>query len=172
MSGGFLDRRSVHLPDSDGCSRSTSSPRAVGPRCQIRSEEASGWFATRQWKLDLSEPSIPHQVATNRVCDSIYAHADPRAPAAAASASSRSKRRSRPDAVYEAREGRDGNKLVWLEVDLGHYNRKRLIEKVQAFRESRQACMLLIACSTETRADWVARRAAAEVRGHRWSGSA
>lgn len=158
VSAGYLDRRSVDLPNSERLQSVYFLTARGRTALQIRSEDSSGWFATRHWKLDLSEPSIPHQIATNRVCDSIYAKPIPEhlLPPQRFEPG-QSKRQSRPDAVYEAREGRDGQKLVWLEVDLGHYNRKRLVEKVEAFRESRQACMLIIACSTGNRANWVAR---------------
>ena len=40
-----------------------------------------------------------------------------------------------------------------LEVDLGHYSRKRIIEKVRAFEEASRARFLLIACPNPARQD-------------------
>lgn len=157
VSAGYLDRRSVDLPNSERLQSVYFLTSRGRTALQLRWTESSGWFATRHWKLDLSEPSIPHQIATNRVCEWIGARPVPEhllPPQEFEPGYSKS--RSRPDAVYEAREEHRGRRLVWVEVDLGHYNRRRLEEKVWAFARSEQACFLIIACPTDARADWVA----------------
>ena len=77
---------------------------------QIRSEEASGWFATRQWRLDLASRrsrirSSPTACATGSGRSSLPEHLLP--PAGVRRASG--KRRVRPDAVYETRERHEGD---------------------------------------------------------------
>jgi hypothetical protein len=157
-SAGYLDRRSVELPGHSGLQSVYFLTSRGRTALSLRSEEASAWFAPRQWKLHLGEPSIPHQVITNRVCDWMGAHAIPEhllPPISRRELGRRAKSFRRPDAVFEAVEGRDGNRLVWLEVDLGHYTRQRIIEKVEGYLEARQAGFMLIACPTDAREEWL-----------------
>ncbi len=158
VAAGYLDRRSVELPGSDRPQSVYFLTARGRTALQIRSEEASGWFATRQWRLDLSEPSIPHQIVTNRVCDWLGAKVVPEhlLPPVPGDGRSSSKRRVRPDAVYEARGNYEGRTRVWVEVDLGHYNRSRIIEKVVAAGED-SSVFLLIACPTPAREQWLER---------------
>jgi hypothetical protein len=76
----------------------------------------------------LSQRSIPHQIATNRVGDWLGADLIPEA------LIGRGDRRHRPDAAYAAREpDAQGRGLVFVEVDLGHYSRARVLEKLRSF---------------------------------------
>ncbi len=152
VSSGFLDRRSAVLPGSD----SLRSVYFLTPRgraaLQLRGSVGhSDWLRTRQWKLDLGEASIPHQIITNRVCDWLGAHAMPEhllPPVRPING----RPGPRPDAIYQAREAdADDRKLVWLEVDLGHYNKQRIIQKVTAGVRDEESRFLLIACPTPER---------------------
>lgn len=158
VSGGYLDRRSVQLADSERLQSVYFLTSRGRTALQIRSEESSGWFATRHWRLDLNEPSIPHQIVTNRVCDWLGANAIPEhllPPKPYEPEKKEKDAQSRPDAVFRAREGRNGADLVWVEVDLGHYNQKRIAEKVKAAGEERNVCLLLIACPNKAREEWL-----------------
>ncbi len=73
---------------------------------QLRGGSGAEWFATRQWKLDLTEPSIPHQIVTNRVCDWLGAHAMPEHLLPPSTRNVAGRPASRPDAIYQARRAR------------------------------------------------------------------
>src|SRR5205085_1719298 len=57
VSAGFLDRRSVELPGYDGLQSVYFLTARARTALNLRSEMSHEWFATRKWKLDLSEPS-------------------------------------------------------------------------------------------------------------------
>lgn len=171
VRAGYLDRRSVELPGSERFESVYFLTSRGRTALQIRSEESSGWFATRHWRLDLNEPSIPHQIMTNRVCDWMGARAIPEHLLPPVPYEPGKKQRpagSRPDAVFQAREGINGANLVWLEVDLGHYNQKRILEKVKAFSEDRESCYLLLACPTKSREAWLVNVLLKEFGGEIW----
>jgi len=89
---------------------------------------------------DLSETSIPHQLAVNRCGDWLGAHLIGEhlldMPA--------KDRRHRPDAAYHARPDADGRTLVLVEVDLGNYTRTRILGKALTFLASEDARATLI----------------------------
>jgi hypothetical protein len=103
----------------------------------------------------LSQRSIPHQIATNRVGDWLGAELIPEALIGCSG-----DRRHRPDAAYAARE-RDAHErgLVFVEVDLGHYSRARVLEKLRSFLGHEGArSILFITPDVERRAEvarWV-----------------
>jgi len=152
IAAGYLERTSASLPGEEG-QRSVYwlTPRAR-TALQIRSP-AGDWFRSHRWNLDLAEPSIPHQVVTNRVCDWLGAHAIPEHLLPVPNGRHGSElSKHRPDAVYHATEADDrGRRLVFLEVDLGHYSRKRIEEKVHAALAHPEMRFLLLACPTEER---------------------
>lgn len=158
VAAGYLDRRTAELPGEERPQSVYFLTSRGRTALQIRSEEASGWFATRQWRLDLGEPSIPHQIVTNRVCDWLGAKVIPEhlLPQVDNEGRSTGKLRARPDAVFEARGNHEGMTRVWVEVDLGHYNRNRIVEKIiAAGRHS--SVFLLIACPHRSREKWLER---------------
>jgi hypothetical protein len=65
--------------------------------------------------------------------------------------------RHRPDGAYRSHQpdqlGRD---LVFVEVDLGHYSRTRILGKLRAFLDHDEARGILIAVPTEERAELIA----------------
>jgi hypothetical protein len=139
---GYLERTGVPLPLGD---RDLESVYTLGPKAkralELRSI-AGAHFRGRRFNPTLRASSLPHQIATNRVADWLGAELQPEhlLPARGAEAA-----RHRPDGVYEA-AARDaqGRGLVFLEVDLGHYTRERLLGKVRAFLDDRLARSIVI----------------------------
>lgn len=133
---GELDARSVY----------TLGPRAKSA-LQLRSL-ASEAFLGRRFEPVLRCSSIPHQIVTNRVADQLGVtlvpeHLLPAAPSGP---------RSRPDGAYLTSDAdRNGRRAVLLEIDLGHYSRKRLIDKVAAFLQHSQARAMVFVCPGPTR---------------------
>lgn len=152
IAAGYLKRASVELPGEE-LPQSVYWLTSRGQTAlQLRSL-AGEWFRERSWKLELAPSAIPHQIVTNRVADWLGAtvlpeHLVPLPPRTRYD----NKPRQRPDAVYQtAAPDERGADLVYLEVDLGHYNRKRIIEKVRAALIEPRVRMLLIACPVDSR---------------------
>ena len=125
----------------------------LGPaaRAALRRRDpfASENFGRRRFSPTLRESSIPHQIATNRVGDWLGARLLPEhlLPVHAPNA-----QRHRPDAVYRAASpDASGRRLVFLEVDLGHYNRQRILGKVDAFLGHPDARSILFVSNTSER---------------------
>jgi Replication-relaxation len=156
--GGFVTRQLSETIERPGHLQSvyTLGP-AARTALQLRSAHADEAFGTRRFNPTLRESSIPHQVATNRVGDWLGARLIPEhlLPVHAPNA-----QRHRPDAVYRAATpDAAGRQLVFLEVDLGHYSRQRVLGKVDAFLAHPGARSILIVSPTEERstavADWI-----------------
>jgi hypothetical protein len=116
-----------------------------------RDEYAHQALRHRRWNLSLRDSSMPHAIATNRVGDWLGARMipehllTPHAPDA---------QRHRPDAVYRAAQPDSaGRQLVFLEVDLGWYNRQRILGKVDAFLSHPDARSILFVTNTPERAE-------------------
>jgi hypothetical protein len=149
--GGFVSRQLVETFDRPGRLQSvyTLGP-AARTALRIRSAHADEAFGTRRFNPILRETSIPHQVATNRVGDWLGARLIPEhlLPVHQPGA-----QRHRPDAIYRAAAADSaGRQLVFLEVDLGHYNRQRILGKVDAFLAHEHARSILFVCPTPERA--------------------
>ena len=87
---------------------------------------------------DLTDSSIPHQLAVNRTGDWLHA----RLIGEHLLENPGKDRRHRPDAAYHARPDAEGRTLVLVEVDLGNYTRSRILGKLRTFlanEESRGA---------------------------------
>jgi len=151
IGAGYLERTQVFLPGKDTPCSTYWLTRRGRTALQVRDLSAS-WHATSTWKLQPGAPSIPHQIVTNRVCD--WLRADP----VAEHLQPRWIRRDgkelkhKPDAFYECRKpDEQGRRLVLLEVDLGHYTRQRILEKVEALSDVQEARFLLLATTTKAR---------------------
>jgi hypothetical protein len=95
---------------------------------------------------------VDHQLAINRVGDWLKTRLLGEHEASAGLDS-----KHRPDAAYQATPDERGRDLVLLEVDLGHYSRARILDKVTGFRQHPNARSILFACPTSERAAEVAR---------------
>ena len=152
IAAGYLKRASIELP-GEALPQSVYWLTSRGQTAlQLRSL-AGEWFRDRSFKVELPQSSIAHQIVTNRVADWLGAtvlpeHLVPLPPRRRSDKTPR----QRPDAVYQAAgPDQSGANLVYLEVDLGHYNRKRIIEKVRAALSEPRVRMLLIACPVDSR---------------------
>jgi hypothetical protein len=159
--GGFVTRQLIETIESPGRLQSvyTLGP-AARTALRIRSAHADEAFGTRRFNPILRETSIPHQVATNRIGDWLGARLIPEhlLPVHAPNA-----QRHRPDAVYRAAApDAHGRQLVFLEVDLAHYSRQRILGKIDAFLAHPQARSILFVSPTEERstavAEWIRER--------------
>ena len=158
-AGGYLQRTSVEVLGAD----EPQSVYTLGPRAkralELRSL-ASEHFRYRRFNPILRDSSIPHQIATNRVADWLGADLIPEhlLPAKDANAA-----RHRPDGIYQtATPDTRGRTAVFLEVDLGHYSRARIIGKARAFLDDPEARMMVFVSPTDQRADWLASTLRAE----------
>ena len=101
---------------------------------------------------DLTDPSIPHQLAVNRVGDWLHARLigehllDPAG----------RDRRHRPDGAYHARPDADGRTLVLVEVDLGNYTRQRILGKLRTFLANEESRAAIFVTPTAERAEQIA----------------
>lgn len=136
---------------------------ALGPaaRAAMLNRDAYGHEAlrNRRFNIALRETSMPHQIASNRVGDWLGARLHPEhlLPVHTPNA-----QRHRPDAVYRAAApDAEGRQLVFLEVDLGHYSRQRILGKLEAFLAHPAARSILFVAPTPERAaligDWIRR---------------
>ena len=168
---GYLERLSVSLLEGDGRPESVY---RLGPRAktalELRSALGADAFRGRRFNPTLRDSSIDHQVMTNRVADWIGAALTPEhlLPAGGRGDAYR----HRPDGTYvTARPDAQGRQLVFLEVDLGHYSRDRLLGKVKAFLHHPSAASMLIAAPTRQRtrqiATWVRDAYGDAMLGHR-----
>jgi hypothetical protein len=124
----------------------------LGPRAkraiELRSL-ASEHFLHRRFNPILRDSSIPHQIATNRVADWLGAQL---VPEHLLPSPGRDAARHRPDGVYRCQPhpSRSGD-LVFLEVDLGHYSRERILGKLRSFQQSPDARLMLFVCPDDAR---------------------
>lgn len=100
----------------------------------------------------LSEASIPHQLAVNRVGDWLGARLIGEHQIEGAGKD----RRHRPDAAYLAAPDDQGRDLILVEVDLGNYTRARILGKVATFLTNDNARAALIVTPDQDRAAKVA----------------
>ncbi len=148
--GGYLTRESVQTIDKPN---GLTSVYTLGPAARqalrIRDAHADEAFGNRRWNPTLRESSMPHQIATNRVGDWLGARLIPEhlLPARGANA-----QRHRPDAVYRAAAADGiGRQLVFLEIDLGHYSKQRILGKLDAFLAHPDARSIVFVSPTEQR---------------------
>ena len=148
----YLRRVTVTIP---GAPRPQSA-YTLGPRgkaaLELRSL-AGEHFRHRRFNPTLRDSSIPHQILVNRVADWLGADLTPEH---LLPMSTKEQWRHKPDGIYPALDP-DARRMVWLEVDLGHYSRERIDGKVHAFRVDADACHLLLVTHTRARADQLAR---------------
>ncbi len=151
-AAGYLKRVTVTVP---GAPRPQSA-YTLGPRgkaaLELRSL-AGEHFRHRRFNPTLRDSSIPHQILVNRVADWLGADLTPEH---LLPMSTKEQWRHKPDGVYRA-HGADERRMVWLEIDLGHYSRERINGKVHAFRVDADAAHLLLVTHTRARADQLAR---------------
>ncbi|HYF25610.1 MAG TPA: hypothetical protein VD931_07730 [Baekduia sp.] len=155
VAHGYLTRTRVVQPwDGEEVSAYTFGPRAKA--AIVRRSLAGEHFLHRRWNPMLREQSIPHQLAVNRVGDWLGADLIPEH---LLEAKDRQAVRHRPDATYQLAEFYDpvssDDGLAYLEVDLGHYSRRRLVGKARTFAAAQGSARLLIVCPTVRRADTV-----------------
>jgi Replication-relaxation len=93
---------------------------------------------------------VAHQLAVNQVADWLGARLLPEHDTSAAS-------RHRADGAYIAAPDAQGRTLVLLEVDLGHYTRKRVLGKLAAFLAHPDASAIVLATPTWERAAQIGR---------------
>ena len=155
VTAGFLMRTALVLEEG-GSERSLYSLTARGHTALERRSLVGSEVREKRRGREVPLGSLPHEFWTNRVRDIL-------GPTAAAphelpkQVFGSLEDRHRPDLVYRGVEtdprGRDE---VWVEVDLGHYSARRILEKVEAFVNGRragghQAGFLLFVCPTEAR---------------------
>jgi hypothetical protein len=148
---GYLERLSVPLDGEDG----PMSVYRLGPRAkaaiELRNARGHEAFRGRRFNPTLRESSIDHQVMTNRVGDWLGARLRPEhlLPAAGKGDAFR----HRPDATYVAAQAdAHGRRTVYLEVDLGHYSRERILGEIKAFLQAPDARAMLLVAPTQERA--------------------
>ena len=153
---GYIERLSVSLVNGDGRPESVY---RLGPRAkralELRSAIGAEAFRGRRFNPTLRDSSIDHQIMTNRVADWLGAELTPEhlLPAGGRGDAYR----HRPDGIYTAAAAdRFGRQLVFLEVDLGHYSRERLLGKVRAFLQHPDARSMLIVSHRPMRAAQIA----------------
>ena len=100
----------------------------------------------------LRDTSVPHQLAVNRVGDALGVQLIPEHALELRGV----EHRHRPDGAYRSHPDELGRDLVFVEVDLGHYSRARLLGKLRAFLDHGDARSILIAAPTEQRAELIA----------------
>lgn len=103
-------------------------------------------------RSDLADPSIPHQLAVNRVGDWLRARLIGEHLLDLAGRD----RRHRPDAAFHARQDADGRTLVLVEVDLGNYTRSRILGKLRTFLASEESRGAIFVTPTAERAQQIA----------------
>lgn len=101
---------------------------------------------------DLSDASIPHQLAVNRLGDWLGADLIGEHQIEGAG----NDRRHRPDAAYRTTPDKSGRDLVLLEVDLGNYTQTRILGKVATFLTNDHARAAIIVTPDQHRAAKVA----------------
>jgi Replication-relaxation len=156
--GGYVSRREVETIEHPG---RLGSVYTLGPAARaalrLRSPYAAEAWLGRRFSATLPDSSLPHQVATNRVGDWLGARLLPEhlLPVHKPNA-----QRHRPDGVYRcAAPDSMGRQLVFLEVDLGHYSRQRILGKIDAFLDHPDARSILFVSRSERRraitAQWI-----------------
>lgn len=156
---GFIDKHALrhqHRPllptdqhDTGWVTAYTLTPK--GTAALRRRSIAGSALRGRSIKGDINDAAIPHQLAVNRIADLLGT-----AIVAEHLIELQGDRRHRPDATYTATPDQNGRATVMLEVDLGHYSRKRILGKLTTFLADPDAKGVLFACPTEQRAAWVA----------------
>jgi hypothetical protein len=155
---GYLQRHEIHSIESpDRWQHVYTLGPAARAAVRHRDEFAYEDLRGRRFAVTLPETSMPHQIATNRVGDWLGAHLIPEHLLPVHQPGTQ---RHRPDAVYRCvKPDADGRQLVFLEVDLGHYRRDRVLGKVDAFLANPQARSILFVSHTEERraqvAQWI-----------------
>jgi hypothetical protein len=129
----------------------------LGPKgkraLELRSSAALELFRDRRFNPSLRTASLPHQIVTNRVADVLGMRMTPEH--LLEDRRDRESRAVRPDGVYLAGRPDDWQRQVWVEVDLGHYSRKRIEDKVRAAIANHDVRGMLLVCATQRRADQV-----------------
>jgi len=151
-SAGYLERETIRLAGQDAPSwvytLGRRAPTALARRSLLHDD-----LRGRRWNPTLHGSSMPHQIAVNQVLDKLGAQAtrEHLLPTVGPAGS-----RSRPDATYRSRGG-DGHEpvTVYVEVDLGHYSRHRIREKIAAFLSDERAGFLLLFCHNRQRERWL-----------------
>ena len=150
-TAGYLQRTHVVLPGDEA----THNVYTLGPRGKtalaLRSAAAVEMFAGRRFNPTLRAPSLPHQIVTNRVADRLGVRMTHEHLLCGVSA----RGGSRPDGVYAADRQDRPRPHVWVEVDLGHYSRRRIHDKVLAAMEADDVRGIILVCMTERRAEQV-----------------
>jgi len=157
---GFIDKHALqhahagllHPTDNDNgwVTVYTLTPRGVA--ALKRRSLAGSVLRGRSTKGDIDEAAIPHQLAVNRVADLLGTPL-----VAEHLLEFQGDRRHRPDGIYTTEPDKSGRSTVMLEIDLGHYSRKRIIGKVSTFLADPDAKRVLFACPTGERTAWIAR---------------
>ncbi len=101
---------------------------------------------------DLTDSSIPHQLAVSRTGDWLGT----RLIGEHLLESPGRDRRHRPDAAYHARPDEAGRTLVLVEVDLGNYTRQRILGKLRTFLANEESRGAIFVTHTSGRAEQVA----------------
>jgi hypothetical protein len=155
VAHGYLRRTTVPAPTPTGWPQSVYT---LGPKAAtaLRLRALAGeHLRGRRFNPVLRETSIPHQLQINRVGDALGAQLIPEH---LLDVRGRDDRHQRPDAAYRAAQPDEhGRELVLVEVDLGHYSRRRMLAKVQGFLEHPDARSILIAVPNRERAALIAR---------------
>lgn len=148
---GYLERLSVTLHgEFQPKSVYRLGPRAK-PALELRNAHGHETLRGRRFNPTLRASSIDHQVMTNRVGDWLGARLRPEhlLPAPGNGDAFR----HRPDATYLAAQAdAHGRRTVYLEVDLGHYSRERILGKINAFLQAPDARAMLLIAPTQERA--------------------
>lgn len=160
VAWGFIDKHALqhahagllHPSDNDNGWGTVYTLTPKGTAALRRRSIAGSALRGRSIKGDIDEAVIPHQLAVNRVADLLGTTL-----IAEHLIELQGDRRHRPDATYAAApDDETGRSTVMLEIDLGHYSRKRILGKLNTFLADPDAKGVLFACPTQTRAAWVA----------------
>lgn len=156
VAHGYLTKAVLpDLADHDLASERSGAVYLLGPRAPaaLRLRSLAGeQLHGRRGIPRLGELSIPHQLAVNRVGDALGTQLIPDHALELRGV----EHRHRPDGAYRSRQpdhlGRD---LLFVEVDLGHYSRARILGKLRAFLDHPDARAILIAVPDEDRAELI-----------------
>lgn len=131
---GYIARLPAAHTTSDGSVRTVYRLGPKGPTA-LRLRSLAAEPLLNGGTSPISAMHIPHQLAVNRVADWLGTPltAPRRAPRDHYGG------RHEPDGAYHASQADDeGRRLVLVEVDLGHYSRKRIIAKMRTFSPTPQ----------------------------------
>ncbi len=152
VSGGYIDKL-PYFEGSNGGDATLKTAYALGGRGEaVLRRQTHVPLPERTGKRKPAQSSVAHQLATNRVARDLEKRFYPEHLSNGDQPKTKS-RRNRPDATFECSPDSKGRFYVAVEIDLGHYNRQRVLDKVRAFKEEKGSREMWWVAPTEDRRD-------------------